>query len=201
MPRRRPDKVIEHRISLSDFERAEIKEALTTQQVNVTVDAITATLQAGGAALGGAGGLLAAFVLLKWKAPEIISDITDNITNPIFDTITDVILPGRPIELRREAQALAERRGQINREINAFCTLSASTADAAKCAAAQDAKDAYFSDLAAHQQRVLESAAGRWGWADLIWQGLGDIDPNQDSNPNNDYEDGIQWEAPDGFFD
>jgi len=200
MPRRRPDEVIEHRISLSDFERNKITRLEQIALTNVGLDAFTDVLKAGGMALGGAGGLLAAFVLLKWKAPEIITDITE-VTNGALDGVYDIILPGKPIELRREAQALAKRRGTINREINAYCTLSASTADAAKCSAAQEAKDQYFRDLEQHQQRVLESAAGRWGWADLIWAGLGDIDPNKDSNPNNDYDDSIQWEAPDGFFD
>ena len=174
MPRRRPDKVIEHRISLSDFERASITRAEGIATANVGLDAFTATLQAAGTALAGGGAILAAVVLMKKFAPDIIADVT-NVTNTALDKVADAILPGTPVEYRRQAQDLAARRAQINREINSFCTLSADTYDQAKCSMAQEAKDQYFADLEAFRTIVAEENKTVQY---LIYFGLGDIDPN-----------------------
>ena len=175
MPRRRPDVVHEYRISLSDFERDRINSVIQTQQANVAIDGVTATLQAAGLALTGAGGLLAAFVLMKWKAPEIINDITD-VTNPILDTIVDTILPGTPIEHRRMAQELAAKRAEIARNQTVFCTHAASTYDEAKCSLNGIAKDNYFTELTAFQAMVRNTYTS--GEAAIIYYGLGDINPD-----------------------
>lgn len=176
MPRRRPDQVIEHRISLSDYERGKVTEALQTAQANVALDTVTGAALAVGTALGGAGALLAAGVLMYWKAPEILSDITDK-TNTIIDNLVDGILPGNPIELRREAQALAARRGDVSANIDVYCTLSSSKYDQAKCSAAQQAKKQYFDDLAIFQLKVRKST-GSQGERAIIYYGLGDINPD-----------------------
>jgi len=179
MPRRRPDIVHEYRISLSDYERSKIEEALTTSQANVAIDGITATLQAAGAALGGAGGLLAAFVLLKWKAPEIIADIT-NVTNTALDTVVDTFLPGTPLEFRREAQRLAAERGAIAKDEAAYCTFAASTYDEARCSATQERKDKYYEDRFRLNKLLRDTYKGQayYGVAGFVYAGLGDIDPS-----------------------
>jgi hypothetical protein len=175
MPRRRPDVVHEYRVSLSDFERAKISEVITTQQANVAVDGVTATLNAAGIALGGAGAVLAALVFMKWKGPTLWVDFTENVTNPIIDNIVDTILPGTPVEHRRYAQDLAARRGEIAKEEAAFCSLSASTYDQAKCSATFAKKDQYFADLEAFRKMVREtySRVER----EAIYYGLGDVNP------------------------
>jgi len=63
MPRRRPDKVVEHRISLSDFERTKINQVQKIAAANVGLDAVTGVAMAAGTALAGGGALLAALVL------------------------------------------------------------------------------------------------------------------------------------------
>ena len=65
----------------------------------------------------------------------------------VLDSVLDDIAGGGVIALRREGPALARERGEIAREISAFCTLSAYTADATKCNAAHDRKDRYFERL------------------------------------------------------
>ena len=55
MPRKPCDNVNEFRITLGDFERKKINEAIVTQQANVAIDGVTATLNAAGAAIGGLG--------------------------------------------------------------------------------------------------------------------------------------------------
>jgi len=179
MPRRRPDVVHEYRISLSDYERSKIEEVLTTSQANVAIDGVTATLQAAGAALGGGGALLAAFVLLKWKAPEIIADIT-NVTSSALDNIVDTFLPSTPLEFRREAQRLAKERGTIATEESAYCTFAASTYDEARCSATFERKEKYFEDRARLNKQLREAYQGKsyYSAAYFVYGGLGDIDPN-----------------------
>lgn len=179
MPRRRPDIVHEYRISLSDYERSKIEEALTTAQANVAVDGVTSTLRAVGEAMKGAGSLLAAFVLLKWKAPEIIADVT-NTTNKALDTIVDTFLPSTPLEYRREAQRLAQERGSIAKEQSAFCTFAADTYDEAKCSATLERKEKYFQDRARLNKLLRDAYKGKAYYvaAQFVYGGLGDIDPN-----------------------
>jgi len=66
MPRKAPTEVIEHRISFSDKERQQIERVISTQQANVAIDGVTATLQAAGSALAGGGMLWAAIGLVAW---------------------------------------------------------------------------------------------------------------------------------------
>ena len=176
MPRRRVDKVIEHRISLSDFERDQIRTAITTAQANVAVDGVTATLNAAGAALGGAGALLAGVVFAMWKAPTLWVDFTEKVTNPLIDDIVDTILPGTPVEHRRYAQDLAKRRGQIAKDEAAYCSHSASTYDEVRCSQVQQQKDQYFADRDAFHKMLMETydIAGRVA----IYYGLGDVNPD-----------------------
>lgn len=183
MPRKPTEKVIEHRITFGDLERDVLKRALTLQAENQRLDAATSTLNAIGVAVGGSGAILAGLALLKWKAPEIIDAITEK-GKGVLDDFTDGILPKTPVQFRREAQALAVRRGQINAEINRYCTSSSPDFNSATCSLAHESKDQYFEDLAAFQERVraaqIEEDSFYWRF---IFGGLGDIDPYA-SDPN-----------------
>ena len=175
MPRKPVDQVIEHRISLSDFERAQIKEAVTTQQANIAIDGITATLQAAGTAMAGAGGLLAALVFMSWKGPTILAKVTDK-TNGILDGIVDTFLPGTPIEHRRYAQDLAKRRGDIASAEAAYCSFDSDKYSESRCSQVQAEKDQYFADRAAFHKMLMETydITGRVA----IYYGLGDVNPD-----------------------
>jgi len=191
MPRRRVDKVIEHRISLSDFERSKINEIVKTQDANVKIDAVTDSMQAVGSALAGGGVLLAAGVFMLWKAPTLIVDLinkTEKIVRGPLDTVADLILPAEPIELRREAQRLAEVRGDLASQEANFCVFSSGNYDEAQCSNVQVAKDNYFVELEALRQQVRDTDTGLFGdsvfqliggsLANFVYKGLGDIDPN-----------------------
>lgn len=211
MPRKAPAEIIEHRVTLGNVERDALQTAIRTAQANVALDSVTATLNSVALALSGGGLLLGAGVLALWKAPEIFSIIKDgakdavdgfvkevsgengkldNLSDWAFNEITDI--DGNPVSLRRRAQALAKRRGEVNKAINAYCTHSASTYDQVKCQTAQEAKDQYFTDLKLFQdevalinQRYDEWIQNRYKDStresridELIYSGLGDIDPN-----------------------
>jgi hypothetical protein len=171
MPRRRVDNVVEHRISFSDFERSKINRLEKAAIANVGLDAFTDVLKAAGTALGGSAALLAAYVLLRLKAPEIIPEVLEK-TNGALDTIADVVLPGQPVELRREAERLAKERGEIAKAEATYCSFSSEKYDAQECSQVQLRKDQYFEDLEAFRIIANDSA-----WADLVYAGLGDVEP------------------------
>lgn len=191
MPRRRVDKVIEHRISLSDFERSKINEIVKTQDANVKLDAVTDSMQAVGSALAGGGVLLAAGVFMLWKAPTLIVDIinkTEKLVRGPIDGIADLVLPSQPIEMRREAQRLAVVRGNLASAEANYCVLSSGNYDEAQCSSVQQEKDQYFIELEALRQTVRDTDLNLFGegvfnliggsLANFVYKGLGDIDPN-----------------------
>jgi hypothetical protein len=152
-------------------------KALDAQLENQRLDAITATAQAFGTALAGAGGILAGLGLLAWGGPAILDTIQEK-ANETLDGLTDAILPKTPVEFRREAQALAVRRGQINEKINRFCSSDSPDYNETSCSLAHDEKDLYFQDLEAFRERVRQANIEQDGfyWR-FIFGGLGDIDP------------------------
>jgi len=192
MPRTKPTQTIEHRISFSNYERERIDKLLKISEENIYIDGITSTLQAGSGLLAGGGMLWAAAVFGLWKAPEIggwikdkLGDTLSDLVDPggILDDIADTLLDGSPITLRREAQDLARRRGELASQEASYCTISASSYDAALCSNVFLMKDQYYADLVLFRQKVRDHNAAHGEASDFIYQGLGDIDPNQDSNP------------------
>ncbi len=159
---------------------------------NIYIDGITSTLQAGSGLLAGGGMLWAAAVFGLWKAPEIggwikdkLGDTFSDLVDPggILDDLADSLLDGSPITLRREAQDLARRRGELASQEASYCTISASSYDAALCSNVFLMKDQYYADLVLFRQKVRDHNAAHGESSDFIYQGLGDIDPDQDSNP------------------
>ena len=177
MPRRKVDETTEHRLTLGEWERGFITKALEVQVENQRLDAITASAQAVGTALAGAGGILAGLALMAWKAPDIL-DRAKEATNAALDDVAEAILPSTPIEFRREAQRLAARRAEINAAISRYCTSSSPDYDAQACSLSHDEKDQYFVDLEEFRERVRQANLEQDGlyWR-FIFGGLGDIDP------------------------
>ena len=159
---------------------------------NIYIDGITSTLQAGSGILAGGGILWAAAVFGLWKAPEIggwikdkLGDTLSDLVDPggILDDLADTLLDGSPITLRREAQDLARRRGELASQEASYCTISASSYDAALCSNVFLMKEQYYADVVLFRQKVRDHNAAHGEASDFIYQGLGDIDPDQDSNP------------------
>lgn len=156
--------------------------AIDVQVENQRLDAITQTAQAVGTALAGFGGVLAGLALMAWKAPDILGAAQDA-ANTALDGVADAVLPSTPVAFRREAQALAARRGRINASINRYCTSSSADFDSQACSFAHDEKDQYFVDLEDFRERVRQANLEQDGFAwRFIFGGLGDIDP-YDSDP------------------
>jgi len=194
MPRTKPNNTVEHRISLSNFERDALKEIMNTHRENTYIDGVTATLQAGSGILAGSGLLYAAAVFGLWKAPELLATLKDKVGTTLdkvvspggtLDELASSLLGGNQIELRRKAQALAARRADLVNEQAAYCTYSAETYDAQMCSSVFGKKDLYYADLKAFQEEIREYVRVNNGdISNAIYYGLGDIDPDKDSDPN-----------------
>lgn len=211
MPRKAPDAVQEARLTLGTFERNLATESLRTAQAGV----LSQTLVGIAAGAGGVGVLVGALAFAAWKAPGVIAEAGDKamaavegalgvnigkdsdgqfkvtagvggiagvggLLDAVFDASSDGI-----VSLRREGQALAQERGAINREVNAFCAINGDKYDAVKCNAAHERKDAYFARLKVFRAQVAawSAATGQddsniYGGDGDLFGSLGDIDPN-----------------------
>ena len=193
MPRRAIDNTTEHRISLGTYERNALAEAFAIQKENQRLDAVTSTLQAAGTALAGGGMVMAALALTSYLGVKVLPTIVEAVAGDggALDKVTDVILPSTPVELRREAQALAVRRGEISAKIQRYCTASSDHYNEQACSLAHQEKDIYFQDRETHRERVRASNIEKDGfyWR-FIFGGLGDV---EEQNADGTYSSERAW--------
>lgn len=106
MPRKAPDKVIEHRISLSNFERAQIIEQLELSRTN---SMITSGINQVGTVLGSGVllyGLATYFGLNLFSAGKDTFDkVTNTLSDYLFDAFTMGKAPADPVKEARFASA------------------------------------------------------------------------------------------------
>ena len=194
-------------MSLSNFERQALNEYLELEKKKLVSRTFVGSAQAVGSALAGGGFLVAGLALAAWKAPGIIGNALDRAGGAVEQAlgvnvgrdeegklaVTQGIggLGGKgglldfgassigiPVALRREAQALARERGEVNREINSFCSINGSSYDQQKCNLAHERKDRYFERLSSFRARVASWSGPLGNDPSFIYRGLGDIDPN-----------------------
>lgn len=190
MPRKSTDQVIEHRITLGDLERGELRKV-----VKAEVYKDYGQLAQGFGVIGlGAGIGFASFVLMKWLTPDIpliikelpakVFDEIVEVVTPVLDESVDWVAKGNPIEHRRMAQALAKRRGDLAKDITVFCTASSNKYDEAHCTILNtQVKRQYFADLKTFNDMIDAtyndtSTTHLFSMKAFIYQGLGDINPN-----------------------
>lgn len=106
MPRKAPDKVIEHRIALSNFERAQIIEQLELSRTNAM---ITSGINQVGTVLGSGVllyGLATYFGLNLFSAGKDTFDkVTNTLSDYLFDAFTMGKAPADPVKEARFASA------------------------------------------------------------------------------------------------
>ena len=190
MPRKATDKVFEHRITLGDLERGELKKVVTAEAIK---DYGTA-LQGVGAVALGIGGLIGGTALTMFLAPQLwgklkelpkdlFNDFVD-LAEPVLDNTVDWAAKGSPIEHRREAQELARRRAELDANITYFCTASSIGYSESVCTKLNtETKRQYFADRQAFNDMIdatytATSTTHLFSLRAFIYQGLGDINPN-----------------------
>jgi len=185
MPRKPTDKVIEHRISLSDLERKYFDQYLKQHKASMWVNAVSGST---GPLLIGVAALGAVAVLSLWKAPQL-KDIIGEFGNDVFEgalkTIRSPLTSIKIIEYRIDAKKFADERNSLNRERAAYCTISADSFDEAKCRMVDPKFEDWKERLTAFQAMVyreLEDQKDR----DMVFGGLGTVNPRADNNPYND---------------
>lgn len=190
MPRKATDKVIEHRITLGDLERSELKKVVTAE----TVKDYGQALQGVGTIALGVGGLIGGTALTMYLAPQlwgILKDLPKNlfdnlvdVASPVLDDTVDWAAKGSPIEHRRMAQDLAARRAELDRNIDYFCTASSAGYSESVCTKLNTVtKRQYFQDLKSFNDMIdatynETSTTHLFSMRAFIYQGLGDINPD-----------------------
>jgi hypothetical protein len=190
MPRKSTDTVTEHRITLGDLERTQLKKMVQAEAIK---DYGQAAQGIGFIALG-AGALIGGTALTMYLAPQLWG-LLKGLPKDLFDTLVDEATPvlddsvdwaakGSPIEHRRMAQELARRRGELDNNITYFCTASSVGYDADVCTKLNTvSKREYFDDLRAFNDLIdatynETSATHTFSLRAFIYRGLGDINPD-----------------------
>jgi len=185
MPRVSSDSTVTHRIELGLTERAELKEIIKTQKENQRLDAITASLQAVGMAIGGIGALGAGLALAAWLAPGLwdktkdkVKDAVDDVTKTGINVLNDVLPPSYEIPtieaFRAEYDELrAKERASNGRKVH-YCTPSSIGFDEQQCQIATDENindRKEITDLYARIQETIEIARGGGAWRNIFGAG------------------------------
>lgn len=207
MPRKQTSDAVEHRITLGDFERAELRKLSKAELIKDYGQA----LQGAGSTLIGVGVVIASVVFLKFKAPDLIDDAkgaAQSAVNKVVDAGVNVLdsgvdgaLKGAPISDRRTAQALAKEREDLKKAETYRCTHSSEGYDEQQCRLIGLEKDAFvikrnnFNDyVSSTYAPPLFQEVTAQKLRNFIYRGLGDIDPLHPSRPNSNQrrkEDGI----------
>lgn len=144
MPRKASDQTVTHRIELGLVERDKLNQIINTQKENQRLDAITASMQAVGMAIGGIGALGAGLALAAWLAPGLVQTIKDKTVNAVdtvtstgIDVLNEVLPPGAQIstakEFREEYDQLRAKERASNGRKTYFCTPSSIGFDEQQC--------------------------------------------------------------------
>lgn len=191
MPRKPTDKVTEHRVTLGELERSQLKKIVQAEAIK---DYGQAAQGIGFVALG-AGALIGGTALTMYLAPQLWGllkkgpkDLFDELVEaatPVLDDAVDWAVKGSPIEHRRMAQELARRRAELDNNINYFCTASSIGYSESVCTKLNtQTKRDYFDDLRVFNDMIdatynETSPTHTLSLRAFIYQGLGDIDPSK----------------------
>lgn len=186
MPRKASDKTITHRIELGIVERQKLEELLQLQKENQRIDGITATLQAGGAALGGGSLLWAALAVAAYLTPGLLEkswNSTRNFVDELFSPIVDPVKDDLTKTLKDDVIAASKNYTTALNEVNLFCTPGANY-DEAKCITAQnnleaaiqqkrEAQDNVSTVLNDPRQAAYDAVKDRYPFVGFIVEGSG----------------------------
>ena len=113
MPRKAPKEVIEHRITLGNYEREQLQEIIKSHQRNNIVRNVNNSLQSVSLPLLG----VAALIYVGFSADEIIED-AKNLYNRVIDAGSDWVIQNLNIDytadnIGREIQKVTEEKAEL----------------------------------------------------------------------------------------
>jgi len=179
LPRKSTRHADEHRITLGDFERSELRKVVRFQQFGPL-------LQGAGVATLGLAGLVGAVVFMRYKAPDLVQAVKNTVdditgaggTMDKFGSFMTVGSGKDPVADRRLAQAFARRRNKLAEAIDYRCTHSSEGYDEEACSILHiQTKREYFDELQAFNDRIESEYADVTNGSYFIYKGLGNIDP------------------------
>ena len=169
MPRKQSDKIITHRIEFSPKERELVNDIIKTQKENQRLDAVTATLNAFGVAIGGSGALIAGLGLAAWfgfNAKDVVKDTLSNVSDKVADTTAEIITGKSVDEIVQDilnetgynVNDLQQKGKFLIEQSRRFCNPSSQYYDAQECARV----DAELTQLRIEQRQAIDAIKGKF---------------------------------------
>jgi hypothetical protein len=142
MPRKAPTDVIEHRISLGEYERKRLDEFASAYNRDKWLENIPELLQGTGVVLVGGGLVWGAYGFWTWLTGEKIIHKFFKATNSVLDNvagdISEAFFGYDEVEHIRQRQALNDEFDEIASRIDLYCSTGSSEYDRAKCTQAYE---------------------------------------------------------------
>ena len=137
MPRKAPKEVIEHRLTLGDYERKQLEQTVNAYQVDKVLENIPNILQGAGVLLVGGGLALGGYTAWVWlTGDKFISKMkngTFDFLDSTFGAGLDSIMGYDPIEHIRDRQALRREFDTVISDIDQYCSTGSQNYDKGKC--------------------------------------------------------------------
>lgn len=137
MPRKAPKEVIEHRITLGDYERKQLEQTVNAFQTDKYLENVPNILLGAGVVLGGAGLVIGGYSAWVWLTGD---KFIDKLKNATFDSLDSVFGAGfesvagyDPISHIRDRQELRREFNTVIADIDQYCSTGSRNYDEGKC--------------------------------------------------------------------
>jgi hypothetical protein len=137
MPRKAPKEVIEHRITLGDFERKQLEQSVNAYQVDKALENIPNFLLGAGVGLAGFGLALGGYTAWTWlTGDKFVSKFKNGVfdgLDTVFGSLFEIGAGYDPIEHIRDRQDLRREFNTVIADIDQYCSTGSRNYDEGKC--------------------------------------------------------------------
>jgi len=175
MPRKAPKEVIEHRLTLGDYERKQLEQTVNAYQTDKYLENIPNILLGAGVTLAGAGLALGGYTAWVWltgdKFIEKVKNATFDGLDATFGTLFQAAGGYDPIEHIRDRQELRREFNTVIADIDQYCSTGSRNYDEGKCQVAYARREELIlkrEELEKKQQEEKDAAkeSGDYGVGD-----------------------------------
>jgi hypothetical protein len=175
MPRKAPKEVIEHRLTLGDYERKQLEQTVNAYQVDKALENVPNILLGAGVLLAGGGLALGGYSAWVWLTGDKFIDKIRNATfdglDNVFGTLFEASAGYDPIEHIRDRQDLRREFNTVIADIDQYCSTGSRNYDEGKCQVAYARREELIvrrEQLEAKQQEEKDQAkqSGDYGLGD-----------------------------------